>query len=254
MNIGEGIICTQGLTSHQRRTITRLYREQILMKLARGVYYPATGYPDLSSRSRYSLHCLAYGIEGRTLVGRSAACLHDLPILYDGNSSVEAIGHTKRSGVIQRDLPPIEITEIKVAGYRVKVTSPAMTTIDLARWRSLGESVRVGDEVLAKGRATLTDLERCLELRKHGPGTPVAREALGLINGLSESPRESEVKVALYQNGYPQPVQQAVIKRYPGGFHWPGGFLLPRSLNCAGIRWSWENLWAPRESVQGVHQ
>lgn len=41
-----------------------------------------------------------------------------------------------------------------------------------------------------------------MALRKNGPGVANVREAVPLINGLAESPRESDVRVALYENGY----------------------------------------------------
>lgn len=104
MQTGDNIVCTRGLSNKQRRVIYDLHKKQLLMKLAQGVYYPTTEYVDLSFRTRFWLRSLAYGIERRILTGRSAGCLHKLPILFDEGCPVEIRGKGRRVGLRMRNI------------------------------------------------------------------------------------------------------------------------------------------------------
>lgn len=231
MQTGDNIVCTRGLSQKQRRVIYDLHKKQLFTKLAQSVYYPTTEYADLSFRTRFWLRSLAYGIEGRTLTGRSAGCLHTLPILYSEECPVEIRGKGRREGLRMRNISRDATVTISFNGSPIVATSPAMTTVDLARWRGLGEAIRVGDAAVLSGRASLEEIGKCVALRKNGPGIANAREAVSLINGLAESPRESDVRVALYESGYPPPVQQAEIRTARGYFIGRVDFFYPeRSL------------------------
>lgn len=103
------------------------------------------------------------------------------------------------------------ITQFTWAGRRITVTSPELTAIDIARWHGLHEAVIIGDQLANRGLITHALLIRALAQRRRATGIATARVAVGLINNLSESPRESEVKVALYKNHIPGFHQQVTI-------------------------------------------
>ena len=89
----------------------------------------------------------------------------------------------------------------------------------------------MGDAAVHTGLASLEEIGECVALRKKWPDIANAREAVPLINGLAESPRESDVRVALYENGYPPPIQQAEIRTARGYFIGRVDFFYPeRSL------------------------
>ena len=134
-----------------------------------------------------------------------------LPVLFNGNCPVEIMGYGRRDGLVLRRLPPDDVVVATIFGHEVRITSPAMTVVDNARWHSAGEAIRVGDEVVREERATQADIERCMRLRGHKSGAEKARHALNLINGRAESPRESDVRVTLWENGFPPPTQQVEI-------------------------------------------
>lgn len=134
-----------------------------------------------------------------------------LPVLFNGNCPVEIMGYGRRDGLVLRRLPPDDVVVATIFGHEVRITSPAMTVVDNARWHSAGEAIRVGDEVVREGRATQADIERCMRLRGHRSGAEKARHALNLINGRAASPRESDVRVTLWENGFRPPKQQVEI-------------------------------------------
>lgn len=86
--------------------------------------------------------------------------------------------------------------------------SAARAVIDVARSEPVGEAVAVADAVLRAGHATpeglLASLDRSGGLR----GVRGAREALALVDGRSESPQESRLRVQLVLGGLPRPVVQ----------------------------------------------
>lgn len=123
MQTGDNIACTRGLSNKQRRVIYDLHKKQLLMKLAQGVYYPTTEYVDLSFRTRFWLRSLAYGIERRILTGRSAGCLHKLPILFDEGCPVEIRGKGRREGLRMRNISRDATVTIPFNGIPIVATS-----------------------------------------------------------------------------------------------------------------------------------
>lgn len=80
------------------------------------------------------------------------------------------MGYGRRDGLVLRRLPPDDVVVATIFGHEVRITSPAMTVVDNARWHSAGEAIRVGDEVVREGRATQADIERCMRLPVHRSG------------------------------------------------------------------------------------
>lgn len=213
MKLGDHLILTRGFTSTQRQR----FDTSELIKLACGVYIDRHTYWDLKHWDQYKLSCLALGIEGRVLVGKAAATLWGFPTTYLKHADIPIIGTgKKRPGIVKKRIPTDDLRIINVDGYDVFVTSAALTIIDIARWNSLGEAVRAGDWAVVYNNTTKAELTDALEARHVTKGIDRARTAVRLINHLSESPRESDVKVNLFLNGFEPPYQQAVIRDSEG--------------------------------------
>ena len=213
MKLGDYLILTRGFSSRQRRQ----FDSSALTKLARGVYIDQRIYWGLEHWDLYKLRCLALGIEGRVLLGKAAATLWGFPTTNLKRADIPIIGTgKKRPGICQKPIPKDDLRIINVDGFDVAVTSAALTIIDIARWNSLGEAVRAGDMAVASKYTTKEDLRKALRIRRGTTGIARARTALRLINHLSESPRESDVKVSLFVNGFDPPYQQAIIRDSAG--------------------------------------
>lgn len=207
--------------------------------LNRGVYYDAAEFRLLPPSEQYRLRCLAAGIAGYELVGVSAAALYELPLRYN-YSCVDVRGRPQvPPHFLRRAVPPGCMINRVIRGYEVELTSPAATVADIARWYQMLEAVRVGDSAVKRGLATVEQLHEEEKRRHRKHGSPKMRQALRLINGLSESLRESDVKVALFRGGFPPPQQQTEIYDVRMVFIGRPDFLYPeRSLALEYDGWN----------------
>ncbi len=213
MNVGEHLLFTRGLNSYQRRA-TAAHKQ-----LARGVYVKDEYYQKLSREDKYLLRSVALGMEGRPLTGKSAAALWQMPTRVHNHEQVHIIGTGQpRPGIWRTRLNKHDLRTTTVCGFEISLTSPALTVIDIARWHGLAEAVRCGDFALANNLTTEDELLYAIHHRAKTTGIKTARTAVRLINNLSESPRESDVKVALFEVGFPAPFQQASIYNTDGAF------------------------------------
>lgn len=80
-------------------------------------------------------------------------------------------------------------------------TSVARSVVDVTRTEPLAEAVAFGDEALRSGAAVPSQLVECLERAKGLRGVLAARRALPLLNGRSESPMESRLRIGFVLGG-----------------------------------------------------
>lgn len=93
----------------------------------------------------------------------------------------------------------------------VPVTTPTRTALDLACWYPLGEAVAAID---ALARAVDLRLSAVWSLAQRTPGRRgirEAREALGLVDAGSQSPRETRLRLWLVEAGLPVPQTQIPV-------------------------------------------
>lgn len=93
----------------------------------------------------------------------------------------------------------------------VPVTTATRTALDLACWYPLGEAVTAID---ALARAADLRLSAVLSLAQRTPGRRrirQAREALGLVDAGSQSPRETMLRLWLVEAGLPKPQTQIPV-------------------------------------------
>ena len=212
MKMGEHVILTRGLSARQREEIQRDLNDGFLLQLARGVYVPKYFFREQNSWDQYVLRACALGLEGRVLAGRAAAVMHGMPTKTWMSNDVDIVGEgRKRPGINKRRLPKEYLYSLTVRGQEIYFTSPADTIVDIARWYGIEDAVRCGDWAVRVRLTTFSKLRYSLKRRAGYTGAEVARTAVRLINGHSESPRESDVKSRLFEAGYPSPIQQPII-------------------------------------------
>ncbi|WCZ54674.1 hypothetical protein CJEIK_10940 [Corynebacterium jeikeium] len=241
------LIEAKELPSGARRGLARGRRHY---KVAPGIYAERVHWDALPRDEKVRLHAIAHGLNctNGVLCGRSAALLHGLPIAGRADPNAE-IGYYPPGGtnvpLPLRTSRPLHATAarrleiLRIAtgnGVReVRLTCVTDTIIDLARWHSVADAVVAAEFAARAGIDDMEISEFITTLRADAAklrrlrGIAKAREALRLINGASESPRESELKVKLWETGLPSPLQQVEL-HYEGYFAGRVDFFYPCGL------------------------
>jgi hypothetical protein len=210
---------------HQTREAAALRRRAArgeLRRLATGTYVAADLWQALTPRRRHVLRALAVvdRLDARVVVShRSAAAVHDVPVIGEWPEQVHVTDPARRStqtstGVV-RHAAPLTPEEARVV-RSLRVTSPARTAVDLALTSSFRDGVAALDGVLHSRSSTRDELTAALEARPTARGRVGARRALTFAHAGAESAGESWCRVLLRQLGAPPPVLQQA-------FPWAGG-------------------------------
>lgn len=171
--------------------------------------HPGVYMPNGAERTVYLNTVAAWLWTGRkgVITGRAAAALHGAKWV-NASTPIEVIaGHgRRRSGVIVREqrIGDDEIT--CVAG--MPVTSAARTALDLARHLPRYTAVAHLDALSAATGVTCADVAALTERYRGTPGIRRARIALRLMDGGAESPKESQLRLWLIDDGLPAPRTQ----------------------------------------------
>lgn len=208
------------LTKAQIRKLWKARERGTIHQLHRGIYVDQSLWSSLDKRDqdRLSITTMA---EARDLivVGRAAALIHGLSLPLSTEKipielGRESFNKSGTKGVIYRrmgsNLPShIQSRNGRHANYRI--SDITRTLIDIARWYPLSEAVAMMDHALAHKLTSANRLAEYLNDLLGYTGIAGARTAVKLATPWSESPRESHVKVALYEAGLPAPYQQVEI-------------------------------------------
>ena len=207
----------------KRRNIYRHHRDGQVSKLAPGIFVPRATFDSLEPWDRFQLRCAAvgYAYPRYTLVGKAAAAVWEIPF-GDLPERVELARLNGAGGlgtdlVRMRGLAPIPGQPPHI--HRgVFVTTPLQTVLDLARWYPLADAVTAADHCLHHNMFSISQLaDHAAHLaRRKGAGN--LSTLLMLAHGASESPRESALRVAMWENGFPAPHLQASIVDESGRF------------------------------------
>lgn len=145
------------------------------------------------------------------IAGNSAAALHRAKWV-DARSPAELIHHNRRPPVGIRvwsdDIDDDEI--VAIGGMRV--CTPARTAFDLARRYPLERAVAAIDALVNATRLDMLDVEKLIAGHPGRRGISTARTALKLVDGGSESPRETWLRLLVGRAGYPRPRTQIRVR------------------------------------------
>jgi len=138
------------------------------------------------------------------IAGLAAAALHGAQWV-DGFADVELIWRCSRPppGIVVRN-ERIESDEIvEIAG--LPVTTPERTAIDIARRASRDSAVMHLDALARATGVTATGVRPLADRYRGARGLVQSLAALSLMDGGSQSPRETLVRLALIDAGFPTP-------------------------------------------------
>ena len=217
-----------GLTDDELRTGLRHGR---LLRIGRGLYAEAAGYAALSGDERYRVRIAGLAARNPELVisHQSAAAMLGLPLLNPDTDLVHLTrpgrnGH-RYNDVLVVHTGRLDANQVVEAGGR-RCTGAARAVLDIARTTSLADAVVVADAALQRKLVTPHELtEQLLDAINH-KGRPRAARALARVDGRSESPGESVMRLGLDGFGLPPLELQIEIRdesdqlvgRTDGGF------------------------------------
>ncbi|MFZ2512377.1 MAG: hypothetical protein WAW85_14965 [Gordonia sp. (in: high G+C Gram-positive bacteria)] len=187
-----------------------------LVRLGYGAYLPAQSLPTGPTRGdvRYRYRCVAFGTadlgkEAPVLSHQSAAAVHRLPLLKADLTAVHLLsrstsgGHKRHQRHIHAGLADPETT---TTIDDIRVTSLARTAVDLACLGGFAQALTALDGALRLG-ATADELTTELSARRR-KGITVARRALAVADGSSESVGESWSRAQFILANLPLPALQ----------------------------------------------
>ncbi len=144
------------------------------------------------------------------IAGRAAAALHGAKWV-DDFAPVELLGpfnHPPPGIVVRRERIELEET-VEVGSLRV--TGLARTAFDLARHLPRGVAVANLDALSAATGVTASDAAALIPRHTGARGVRQCREALDLMDGGAQSPKESWLRLVLIDAGLPRPVTQLKV-------------------------------------------
>jgi very-short-patch-repair endonuclease len=208
------ILGTEALASGKltRRDLMRSYT-----RIHRNVYWPVG--VELTARDR-ALAAWLWSRGEATLVGTSAAAMHgtkwlpaDAPAELSYTRGPAPSGIVVYRGTLAGD-------EVCVRGS-VDCTTPARTAYDIGR-RVPGDTaiIRI-DALLNATRCSVAEIERVADRYPGARHIRRLRDALDLVDGGAESPKETELRLLLVRDGLPRPVTQIRVGKRRIDMGWP---------------------------------
>ena len=199
-----------------------------VVRLLRGVYYPADAWERETPRERHlTLARAVMLLRSRRIVfsHRTAAVVWGLPLLGDPPEFVHAVSHRAGGGRSDDRLVRhcIDIPPQTAIIDGLEVTELGRTAIDIARSSRFGEAVMIADAVLTRG-VGVHELAR--ELPEPGArGVKRAREVVAFADARSGSPLESLSRASIFEAGLSAPELQHEFRDSDGrmvvDFWWP---------------------------------
>ncbi|MEZ2190240.1 hypothetical protein [Corynebacterium sp. CCM 9204] len=220
------LIDTRPLRGAARARVYASARKHDLMCAIRGIYLRSDTV-DGSDEAKWRAYAVAllHRYPKAVAMAETAASLHGFPLAdaarepslqYPRRTTFPSCGRVRF-----RSAPTVaraDRVRVETAWGPVWVTSPLQTAIDVARYGSVEDALVVFDHCLRERVFTLDDIvSRLLAL---GPVHRLARvvRVLVVVNGASESPRETLVRYRLWVLGFPLPLVQATVRDRGGVF------------------------------------
>lgn len=244
--VSTDLIRTSGLPPCQKQQVYRKFRNNQVIKLAKGIYIDSGLWRELGQdrdalrlRTLARLAAVSQSQPKHLLVGHSAAFLHRLPVESFVPPTCAELGAVQRgsyptnSHLSWRRIPVSHQKNALVINTefgQVRTTGIAYTCLDLALWHSLDDALIATEHALHTSqlsRATWLNTQDRFQCRV---GSAQARQIFRLATPWSESPRESQVKLCMWEAGLPAPLQQATVFDVDGYVIGRPDFLYPLGL------------------------
>lgn len=224
--VGGPLVLLRDTNTAGRQQIHAKYASGELVRVRRGVYLPTQKHRRLTRRQREKLHIVATALTRPRciLTGKSAALIHGLATpSYTSNGITVEIGNATSTGRTERGCKYRNVPNdhesraqtVQTEFGEVRASSLIDTCAEMALWHSTQAAVTAIESAFQRRPLHVGEWEKMVELiieRVAGrKGAAQARQALKLVTPFSESPRESELKVALWRAGFPVPYQQVNI-------------------------------------------
>lgn len=215
------LICVQdiivGSEALAARYVTRQALRSKFVKLHYNVYAPVGLKLDATDRARAAW---LWSQRKAILVGSSAAAMHGTRWLPD--DAPAELAHAN-----QPSPPGVIIHRGSIADDEICVrqsidcTTPARTAYDIGR-RVAGHTaiIRI-DALLNATRCAVSAVEQIADGYPGARGLRQLRNALQLVDGGAESPRETELRLLLVRSGLPRPVTQIRVGKRRVDMGWP---------------------------------
>jgi uncharacterized protein DUF559 len=154
-----------------------------------------------------------------TVSGRSAAVLWGVDLAGPQDDVELTLDPTCRAGAVRGiRVTRRALTDAEVAlRSGVRITTPLRTALDLARILPTEQAVICLDRFTVAGAVALPAVRRAAATLG-GSGCRQVRTAVGLADGLAESPQETRVRLLLHASPLPRPVAQYTVRDGEGRF------------------------------------
>lgn len=206
--IGSHAVAEGAVTRRQLQS--GLYR-----RLMRNVYAD----PGLGADHRlYARGAMLVMPDNAVLGGRSAAAWYDAPFAsaQDPVLVVAPVDSTWRGPrgvrVHRREVRPQEVRVIDDAEGVLRLTTPLRTAWEIAALESIPTAVGLLDAMVRAEHLGREQLERMVVDGRGRWGSRRVAKVVPLVDGRSQSPPESWVRVACVRAGLPKPVPQFVVR------------------------------------------
>lgn len=138
------------------------------------------------------------------IAGRAAAALNGVDVIDDWVPIDVVANHGKRRPDIVVHEERIEDDEVRNWG-ELRVTTPARTALDLARWLPRNAAVDLLDRLAAATGIDRADVEELAARYRGAHGIPRACSAIPLMDGGTRSTEETRLRLTLLDGGLPKP-------------------------------------------------
>lgn len=215
-------------SSKQRKQLTKQLRAGYYKKIIPGYYERTDHWDNLYPTERFALTCIAVGSsrQNSVLTGHAAAVVMNLPILSNYREPVYVVGSSATSPAHGRTRnfrwignQQQRVITLRKHGFAVRVTSVADTIGHIARYHGLHSALRTLDHCLKNRKVTYAEMQRVADELAHTKGIENLRRCIALSNSLTESPRETDLRLGLVQHNITGYVAQVEIK-IPGFLQW----------------------------------
>jgi len=213
-----GLMTTQVVYScgYSSVDLSRLVARGDLLRVRKGSFVDGRLMNEAGPEQRHVLKARAVsgGYAARHAISHvSALAVHGLPLLNftpdDVHLTLTGPGYPRtRPGLrVHPELP--DLVSRQRGGC--PVVHPAVAIVQSAALAGIATGVAAADAGLAGGQVTMEDLRRALRVARLGPGKADALAAIGLADGLAESPGESWTRVVFTSLGLPSVELQVKI-------------------------------------------